>query len=92
MFRAQWLPRNGLQLALLLRRSGRSALEDKLGDVTSIEVLKKLLKLTHDSNVIGKIFCESNYDSLESKEFAFSRLRSTRTAKTVRLTALGGRC
>jgi len=36
-------------------------LEHDLADVTSLEVLKKLLELTHRSNIIDNFYCESNH-------------------------------
>ena len=62
--RAERLGGHRLEFAFLLGGGRRAALKDDLGHVTSIEVLQKLLELTHDSNNIVKIYCESNYNPL----------------------------
>jgi hypothetical protein len=60
--RTQRLARHRPELALLLGGRLGAALKNDLGHITSVEVLKKLFELTHDSNDIVKIYCESNYN------------------------------
>jgi hypothetical protein len=48
-------------------------LKNDLGHVTSVEVLKELFELTHNSNNIVKIYCESNYNQSGTLRIAMFR-------------------
>jgi hypothetical protein len=91
MLRAEGLARDRPELALLLGRRGCPALKDDLCYVTSIEVPKKLPQLLHDSNIIVKIWCESNHNA--GFERAFPGFRSGwNSSESVRLTGITPHC